>query len=152
MVNLVRWDPFKELEELTSSMQKSFDDAFLGGGRSLMSAPLMDVFEEDNKLVMQMQVGGLKENEIDISVSGGVLTIKGERHDSEEEKQKRNYILRETSTSIYRRMALPKRADADRVEADLKDGILRIEVPIKAEPKPKKVAIKTKGLASGTKK
>jgi HSP20 family protein len=144
MVNLVRWDPFKELEDMASAMQRSLDQTYPRSSGSHLALPLMDVFEENNKLVAHMHVGGLTEDELDISVDNGVLIVKGERVVSDEEKKRRNYVLRESSTVVYRRMALPKRADASKVEAHLSDGILRIEIPIKPEAKPKKISVKAR--------
>jgi len=150
MVNLVRWDPFKELEDMANVMQRSMNQAFSGAAdSSLMAVPLADVFEEDNKLIVHLHVVGLTEDEFDISVENNVLTIKGERTVSEDEKKKRNYVFRESSTSIYRRMALPKRADTDKVQAHLSDGVLRLEIPLKPEAKPKKIAVKAKKLRPG---
>jgi HSP20 family protein len=142
MVNIVRWDPFKELEDITNHMQQNMDTVFNQATSSALAVPLVDVFEEDDQLVLHMHIGGLTEDEIDINVENYVLTVTGEREAKEEETNNRSYILRESSNKIFRRMALPKRADTNKIAAHLADGILRIEIPIKPEAKPKKISIK----------
>lgn len=144
MTHLSRWDPFKELDEMANQMGRAFNVAFESSEGGLMAVPLTDVFEEKDKLIVHMHIAGLTEDELDIHVEGGVLTVRGERHISDSEKKSRNYIMRESSTTIYRQMALPKRADTDNVTAHLHDGILRVEIPLKKEAAPKKIAVKAK--------
>ena len=145
MVHLTRWDPFRELDEMAAQMHRAMNSAMTGAAESkTMAVPLSDVFEEDGKLIVHMHIAGLTEDELEIDVEGGVLTVKGERVVSDKEKEARSYIMRESSTSVFRRMVLPKRADAAKVAAHLHDGILRIEIPLKPEAKPKKITVKAK--------
>ena len=72
-----------------------------------------------------------------------LLIVSAERHEKQEDKSKK-YVVRESSSSFYRRIALPKRADADKIEAHLDEGVLKVQIPLTPLPEPKKIAIATK--------
>ncbi|MFZ2545200.1 MAG: Hsp20/alpha crystallin family protein [Candidatus Saccharimonadales bacterium] len=139
MSNLVRWDPFVEL----SALQKQFfGDDWTSPAKS-MNIPTTDVFTKDNKLVVEAHLPNFEQKDVNIEVENGALVVSAERHEKEEDKDKQ-YVVRESSSSFYRRIALPKRADADNIEAHLDDGVLRVSVPLTPLPEPKKIAISTK--------
>lgn len=142
MSNLVRWDPLAEL----TSLQKHFfgDDLvspFKGG-----NIPTTDVYTKDNDLVVEAHLPNFEQNDINIQVDDGALVISAERHEKEEDKKK-TYIVRESSSSFYRRIALPDRADADKISAQLDDGVLKVVIPLTPLPEPKKIAIAAKKSA-----
>ncbi len=139
MSNLVRWDPFAEL----STLQKQFfgDDwmtPFKG-----VNIPTTDVYTKNNQLMVEAHLPNFEQKDVNIQVEGGALVISAERHEKEEDKDKK-YVVRESSSSFYRRIALPDRADTDKIEAHLEDGVLKVAVPLKALPEPKKIAITAK--------
>jgi HSP20 family protein len=105
--------------------------------------PVTDIYtDDDNKLVTEVHLPGFSKDDVDISINDSSLEIKGSKQDKEEKQdKKRTYMIRQSSSQFFRRIALPKEADANKVKADFKDGILRVEVPFKALPKAKKVAI-----------
>jgi HSP20 family protein len=146
MANLQRWDPFSELTTMHSQLDDIFDN-FFGGNRlagATNAAPAMDVYTDgDKQLVAEVQAPGFDKDDVEVSVHDGVLEIKGEKHDKQEEgkEDKRNYMLRESHASFYRRIALPRHADADNVKAHFDNGMLRVSVPFKELPQPKRVAI-----------
>lgn len=139
MSNLVKWDPFAEL----SALQKQFfgDDwmAPLKG----VNIPTTDVFTKDNNLVVEAHLPNFEQKDVNIEVENGALVISAERHEKEEDKGKQ-YVVRESSSSFYRRIALPKRADADKIEAHLDDGVLKVNIPLTPLPEPKKITISSK--------
>jgi HSP20 family protein len=149
MANIQRWDPFTGLTTMHSQLDDIFDDFFgSNAGRfpSAMSSAAMDVYTEDDKqLVTELQAPGFTKDDVSVSVHDGVLEIKGEKHDKEEEGKasKRNYMLRESHASFYRRIALPRHADAENVAASFEDGVLKVTVPFKELPQPKKIAIES---------
>lgn len=143
MADLTRWDPFAGLTSMHSQLDDMFNH-FFGATPSLPQGnPALDVYTEDDKqLVAEMQVPGFSKDDVEVNVHSGMLEIKGEKHEKAEDgKGKRNYMMRESHASFYRSIALPKHADADHVEAHFENGILRVTVPFKELPKPKKVAI-----------
>lgn len=136
MSNLVRWDPFAEL----SALQKQFfgDDwmtPFKG-----VNIPTTDVYTKDNQLVVEAHLPNFEQSDINIQVEDGALVVSAERHEKEEDKEKK-YVVRESSSSFYRRIALPKRADTEKIDAQLNDGVLTVKVPLTPLPEPKKIAI-----------
>ncbi|HMQ09219.1 MAG TPA: Hsp20/alpha crystallin family protein [Candidatus Nanoperiomorbaceae bacterium] len=139
MSNLVKWDPLAEL----SALQKQFfGDDWMSPLKGV-NIPTTDVFTQDNNLVIEAHLPNFEQKDISIEVENGALIISAERHEKDEDKGKQ-YVIRESSSSFYRRIALPKRADADQIEADLDDGVLKVRVPLTPLPEPKKVAISSK--------
>lgn len=152
MSNLSRYhDPFAGLTSLHSQLDDIFNNLLsptLSG--PVHAVPAMDVYTEDDKrLAAEVHAPGFTPEDIDITVNNGVLEIKGEKHEKEEPagKSKKNYMMRESHASFYRSIVLPKHADADNVSADFKDGVLKVTVPFKELPEPKRVQI-----GSGSKK
>lgn len=149
MANVQRWDPFSGLTTMHSQLDDIFDN-FFGSGRlsaTTNAIPAMDVYtDSDNKqLVAEVQAPGFDKDDVEVSVHDGVLEIKGEKHDKQEEGKegKRNYMLRESHASFYRRIALPRHADADNIKAHFDNGILKVSVPFKELPQPKRVAVES---------
>lgn len=139
MSNLMRWDPFVEL----SALQKQFfgDDwatPFKG-----VNIPTTDVYTKDNVLKVEAHLPNFELSDVNIQVENNALTISAERHEKEEDKGKK-YVVRESSSSFYRRIALPDRADVDKIEAHLDEGVLKISVPLTPLPEPKKIEVKSK--------
>lgn len=145
MANIVRWDdPFAGLSNLHSQLDDMFNNLFSSPMMSMpQSVPNMDVYTEDDKdLVAEVNAPGFTKDDISVSVHNGVLEIKGEKHQQEEDKdKKRNYMMRESRESFYRRLVLPDYADQDHVNAEFNNGVLKVTVPFKELPQPKKVAI-----------
>ena len=140
MSSLTRWDPFAEL----TALQKQFfgDDWFTSFKGSQM--PMTDIYTEDDKqLVVEAHLPNFEDNDIQVHIENGVLEIQAEKHEKDEDKKKK-YVVRETSSSFYRRVRLPERADEDGVSAEMHGGVLRVTVPFKALPEPKKIAIAKK--------
>ncbi len=139
MSNLVKWDPFTEL----NSLQKQFfGDDWMTPYRGV-SLPTTDVYTKDNELVVEAHLPNFEQKDVDIKVENGSLVISAERHEKEEDKSKQ-YVVRESSSSFYRRISLPERADTDKIAAHLDDGILKISVPLVPLPEPKKIAVSSK--------
>lgn len=142
--NLVRFDPFAEL---TALQKQLFPDGIFGSQRG-PAFPTTDVYTEDDKqLTVEAHLPNFSDDDISVNVDQGALVIQAERHAKEEDKKK-NYVLRESSTSFYRRVALPEQADESQIEASFSDGVLKVVIPFKALPSPTKIAIKTGGTTS----
>lgn len=140
MTHLVRFDPFEEMRNL----QKQFfgDDWFTSSSMKVFT-PTTDVYTEDNMMKVEAHLPNFDQKDINISIDKGALVIQAEKHEKEEDK-KRKYVVRESSSSFYRRIRLPEQADEDSISAQMKDGVLAITVPFKALPEPKKIAIDSK--------
>lgn len=136
MSNLTRWDPFAEL----SALQKQFfGDNWMTPFKGV-NIPTTDVYTKDNELKIEAHLPNFEQDDVNIQVEDNALVISAERHEKEEDKDKK-YVVRESSSSFYRRIALPERADMDSIEAKLDDGVLKVSVPLTPLPEPKKIAI-----------
>lgn len=139
MTKLVKYDPFKELDTL---QRQFFGDDWLTPFRGV-SIPTTDVYTKDNELIVEAHLPNFQQKDIDIRVEDGALVISAERHEKEEDKGKK-YVVRESSSSFYRRIQLPDRADTDKINAQLDDGVLRVDVPLTPLPEPKMIDVKSK--------
>lgn len=138
MTNLVKFDPFADLAAL---QRQFFGDDWLSPFKGV-NIPTTDVYTRDNELVVEAHLPNFEQKDVDIQVQNGALVISAERHEKEEDKM-RKYVVRESSSSFYRRIALPERADSDKVEAHLDDGVLKVTVPLSPLPEPKKIEVKS---------
>lgn len=139
MSNLTRWDPFAEL---TALQKQFFGDDWMTSFKGV-NIPTTDVYTKDNQLKVEAHLPNFEEEDVNIQVEDNALVISAERHEKEEDKDKK-YVVRESSSSFYRRIALPQRADAEKIEAHLEDGVLKVSVPLTPLPEPKKIAISSK--------
>jgi HSP20 family protein len=151
MADLMRFrDPLRGINNLQRQMDDMFDNLISRNWPIAMgNMPTMDVYTTQNKdgadkeLIAEVHASGFGKDDFDISVHEGILEIRGEKREKEEDKQKKSYMVQESSSSFYRRMVLPRHADADKVDASFENGMLKVVVPFKELPKPKKVNIKS---------
>src|SRR5690606_35250946 len=146
MSNLIRWEPAREMMTLREAMDRLFDDAFtrplsLAGN---WSVPAVDMYQTDNEVVVKAALPGIKADEVQINVTGEILTIKGETKHEEERKEKAYHIREQRWGSFERSIALPTEVVADKAKADFENGMLTITLPKADEVKPKTISIKTK--------
>ncbi len=149
MPELVRWEPFRELASLRDWMDRLWSESFwrpfgwLAPGETVATLAL-DIFESDDEVTVRALLPGVRPEEVEISVTGGVLTIHGEEKEEKEEK-KGSYHLRERRYGAFRRsIQLPVSVNAEKAEASLKDGVLTVTLPKKEEARPKRIQVKTK--------
>jgi HSP20 family protein len=136
---LTRWEPFAELGELRSRLDRMFD-SFDSGQRGW--TPAIDVVRSDNKLVVRADIPGIKPDEVKIEVEDDILTVSGAHEEKKEEKDKQ-YLRRERRYgSFSRSMALPPGVDAEKIKASTHDGVVEVTIPLPKEPETKKVEIK----------
>lgn len=137
MSNIIKFDPFAEIQAL--QRQLSSDDWFSPGKGLQM--PTTDIYTEgDKQLTVEAHLPNFDQKDIDIHIDKGFLVISAEKHEEEKDKDKK-YVVRESSSSFYRRIRLPEVADEDSIQARMKDGVLKVTVQFKELPKPKKIAI-----------
>jgi HSP20 family protein len=147
MSNLTRWEPVREMMTLREAMDRLFDDAFTrplnlkDGG---WSTPAIDMFQTDNDVVVKAALPGFKAEDVQINVTGEVLTIRGEMKGEEEQKEKAWHIREHRWDSFERSISLPTDVVADKAQADFANGILTITLPKAEEVKPKTITVKAK--------
>lgn len=138
---------FNPLAELDALQKRLFGDDFFTAFQGA-SMPTTDVYTEgDERFVVEAHLPYFDESAIDIDVEEGALVIHAEKREKEEDKDKK-YMVRESSSSFYRRITLPERADEDNIQATFHEGVLKIVVPFKELPAPKKISISTNPASS----
>jgi HSP20 family protein len=147
MMDLIRWNPLKEMVSLRERMSRVFDDPlFRFDGRSEeteMGAwlPAVDMFEKDDHLVIKAELPGMEKKDISLDFKDGVLTLSGVRK-QENEVREENFYRREMSYGKFvRSFSLPADSDAEKIKADFQNGVLTVEVPRPAQPKPKQIKV-----------
>jgi len=147
MMDLVRWNPVKEMAALHNRINRLFDDTFFRTGWSDEDVslgawyPAVDMYDQDGHLVIKAELPGLSKKDISIDVKDGVLTLKGERS-LENEVREENYYRKERAFGKFQRsFTLPADVDPNKIKAEFKDGLLKIEVPMPEEKRPKQITI-----------
>jgi HSP20 family protein len=146
MADLMRFrDPLRGINSIQRQMDDMFDNLMSRNWPvAVGNMPTMDVYTEDDKqLIAEVHAPGFSKEDIEVTVNEGILEIRGEKQSKEEDKKKKSYMVQESSSSFYRRMVLPKQADGNKVDANFDNGVLKVTVPFKELPKPKKVDIKS---------
>jgi HSP20 family protein len=114
-------------------------------------APAIEVFEKEDRFVVKAELPGMKQEDIDLSVVGDTLTIKGQRKAETEVREEDYYCCERSYGSFFRSVALPSTVDAKKIEASYEDGVLEVTLPKAPEVKPKKVPILVKKPTSAKK-
>ncbi len=143
---LTPWRPFGELGTLRREMDRLWDSFF--GERPLARmwerewAPSLDVSETKDNFVVKAEVPGIDAKDIDISLTGDVLTIRGEKKQEREEKEEDYHLLERSYGSFSRSIRLPAEVESTKIKASYKNGILRVTLPKSEKVKAKEVRIK----------
>jgi HSP20 family protein len=127
-------------------LERRFED-FVGGrlsaeGKGWM--PATDLYEKDDRYIVRVDLPGMKEEDIEVSIVGDMLTIKGEKQEEMEVKEEDYYQCERSYGSFFRSIDLPSMIDAGKIEASYMDGVLEVTLPKSAEVKPKKIAVSAK--------
>jgi len=149
MANIVRWEPFRDLISLREAMDRLFEESFVRP-RTGWLAPLgvralaVDMCETDQDVVVKSSVPGVKPEDIDITIIGDTLTIKGETK-AEEKVEKANYIRQERRYGAFRRsLTLPTTIVAEKAKAEFESGVLTLTLPKAEEVKPRTIKVKAR--------
>jgi len=148
------WRPFMDLTRWDRDMDRMMDDFF---GRRFrpwwpdrwfrtdemeVRAPVVDVFEDKNDIVIKAELPGMDKDNIEVNLTDNTLTIKGEKKKEEEVKEENYYRCERAYGSFVRSVELPKAVHADKVKASFKNGILEVRVPKTEEAKAKEIKVK----------
>jgi HSP20 family protein len=148
-----RREPFGLLRQMTSELDRVFDEPFFAsfrwpprafGGRSTSWSPDIDVFEKDNCLVTRIDLPGMKKDDVKVEITDGHLAVSGERKTEMEEEKGNEYRCERSYGSFYRAVPLPEGAKFEDVKATFSDGVLEVTVPLPAaaEPAIRRVEVK----------
>src|SRR4029077_16278687 len=150
MTVLTRWEPFREFSTLQDRMNRLFRESYNDAGKdeSLTTssfAPAVDVYEDEHKVSLKVEVPGIDEKDIDVRVENNSLTVHGERKIEKEEKEENYRRVERQYGSFTRNFTLPTTVDTENVSADYDKGVLKISLPKKAEAKPKQIKVNVGG-------
>lgn len=146
MFDLIPWRERKELSQLRREMDNLFDRFFEGwpfrlGAREGEWAPSLDISETQKDLLVKVEVPGIDPKDIDISLHGDMLTIKGERKQEKEEKDENFHRIERSYGVFSRSIRLPVEVEGDKVKATYKNGVLKITLPKVKEAASKKIEV-----------
>lgn len=152
------WDPFREITQLQRQMNQLFESVFGGGSspqpQALASGftPAADVYEDGGVLKLRLEVPGVQPEDVDITLEGGVLTVKGERKLPEGENPDRYLAVESPYGPFYRSFVLPNTVDPGSLTANYVNGVLEVSMSKRAEARPKQIPIGSaaKGLGAGS--
>lgn len=146
MSSLMRWDPFTAVEPLSDAMDRVFPGSLLPVWRRGLSGvdAALDMYETDDAVVVKASVPGVKPEDVEVSVVGDTLTIRGEIK-ADEKVENGQYLCRELARGRFARsVSLPGLVQADKAKAEFENGILTIQVPKAEEAKPKVIKVKSR--------
>jgi HSP20 family protein len=147
MLDLIRWNPWKEMVSMRERMNALLSDALLRSDQREDNAamglwvPSVDMFDRDDKVVIKAELPGLEKKDINLEINNGVLTLKGERKYDNEVKEENFYRREMCYGKFIRSFTLPAEVDADKIKAEFQNGLLTVEVPKSEERKPKQIKV-----------
>jgi len=149
MNTLTRWDPFKEMEETQNRLARilGLGPARAGtSGQEVMTVtewePSVDISEDGKEWLVKADLPDVKKEDVKVTVENGVLTITGERKFEKEEKDKKYHRIERSYGNFLRSFTLPDAADGSKVNAEFKDGVLKVHLPKGEQARPKAVEVK----------
>jgi HSP20 family protein len=149
MSNLIRWEPMREMVTLRDAMDHLFDEAFTrpwglaDGGRGA-GMPAVDMYQTDNEVVVKLAVPGMKPEDVQISVTGDVLSVKGEMQEKSDVNEKAYHIREQRWGSFERTLNLPTAVVSENAQAEFENGILTITLPKAEDVKPRLITVKAR--------
>ena len=146
MSNLIRWEPMREMMTLREAMDRLFDDAFTRPINNVNNwgAPAIDLYQTNDNVVVKAALPGLKADDVQISITGDVLTLKGEFKQNNEVKEATYQIKEQRYGSFERSVMLPTDVQTDKAKAECEDGVLTITLPKAEQVKPRTITVKAK--------
>lgn len=146
MSNLTRWEPARDMMTLREAMDQLFNEAFTrpygrDGGSQM---PAIDLYQDSDRVVVKAALPGLKQDDVKVTVTGDVLTLRGEYRQEQEQKEKTYHIREQSYGSFERAIRLPSEVQADKANAEFENGILTITLPKAESVKPRMITINPK--------
>ena len=144
---ITRWDPFREVAALQNRVNSLFRE-MNDSDSPLTTAsfvPAVDIYEDNKKVVLKLEVPGMEEKDLDVRVENNTLTVKGERKFEKDEKEENFHRIERRYGSFYRAFTLPSTVDAANVQASYNAGVLKLELSKKPEAQPKQIKVNIGG-------
>ena len=144
-MNMITYDPFRELRSLQNEVNRLFSGSFDRGESGMMLGdwnPSVDIFENKDQIVLEAELPGLKPEDVNISIENYVLTIHGERRFEKKDESDNFHRVERSYGSFTRSFTLPPTVSTENVEANFDNGILRLALAKREEAKPRRIEIK----------
>src|SRR5436305_4358778 len=147
MQALTRWEPFREVEDIHNRLSTLFGRAPMrrGNGHENITladlSPLADITEDEKEYLIKAELPEMKREDVKVTVENGVLTISGERKFEKEEQKKKYHRVERGYGTFVRSFTLPDDADANKVKAEFKNGMLTVHLPKSEHAKPKQIEV-----------
>ena len=144
MIAITRWNPRRNLSSLEEQVHRLFERNFQGqADKSALTtwAPAVDIYETENELVLKAELPDVDEKDIDVRVENNMLNIRGERKFESKVREDSYLRVERAYGSFSRSFSLPNTVNTDTIKADYAKGVLTVELPKRAESKPKQVKI-----------
>ena len=145
------WDPFREVASLQNRLSSLMQDYNRSNSQDVTAAsfaPPVDVYEDANKVVLNLEIPGVRQEDLDIQVEKNTLSVRGERKFESEQKEENFHRIERRFGTFYRSFSLPATVDTDNVHATYEAGVLRLELTKKAEAKPKQIKVNISGSST----
>ncbi|HEX7767194.1 MAG TPA: Hsp20/alpha crystallin family protein [Nitrospira sp.] len=147
MTALMRWDPFRELEEMSDRLNRMVArPATKTNGKEALTVadwmPTVDISETAGEYVIQAELPEVKKDDVKVTLEEGVLTIQGQRRQEKDEKTTKYHRIERSYGTFVRSFSLPDQVNEDGVKAEFKDGVLNLHIPKSEKAKPRAIEVK----------
>ncbi|HEX8198353.1 MAG TPA: Hsp20/alpha crystallin family protein [Pyrinomonadaceae bacterium] len=145
-MNIVRYDPFRDIRGLQDEMNRLFSSTFSRGDGDQMTRgawnPSVDIFENQDQIVLEAELPGLKPENVEISIENNVLTLHGERRFEKKDEGDNFHRVERSYGSFTRSFTLPPTVSSENCNAEFENGVLRVTLAKREEAKARKIEIK----------
>ena len=146
-MKLTKWDPFREMEDVFDRYSRALSLPRRGSQEAMTTGdwvPRVDIAETDKEFSIRAEIPEVKKEDVKITVDNGILTIRGERTQEKEKKEKKFHRIERFYGSFMRSFTLPDNVDENKIEASFKEGMLNLTIPKTDAAKPKAIEVKVK--------
>jgi HSP20 family protein len=144
-MTIIRWDPYRDVVALQNRMNSLFQDFSRNGENESVTAsgfvPPVDIYEDEHKLVLKIEIPGMRQQDLDVRMENNTLTVKGERSFQSEGKEENFHRVERRYGSFYRSFTVPNTINPESIKADYDAGVLRVELEKKPESKPRQIKV-----------
>ncbi|HEY0457531.1 MAG TPA: Hsp20/alpha crystallin family protein [Pyrinomonadaceae bacterium] len=150
-MNIIKYDPFREMRSLQDEVNRLFASSFSRDDNDLMRgawSPQVDIFENRNEIVLEADLAGMKPEDVNISIENNVLTIHGERKFEKKDENDNFHRVERSYGSFTRSFTLPSMVQSENANAEFENGVLRLTLAKREEAKPRRIEIKATGTGA----
>ena len=144
-MTIIRWDPYRDVVALQNRMNSLFQDFSRNGENESVTAsgfvPPVDIYEDEHKLVLTVEIPGMRLEDLDVRLENNTLTVKGDRTFKGETKEENFHRVERRYGSFYRAFTIPSTIDPESIKAEYDAGVLRLELQKKPESKPRQIKV-----------